>query len=155
MEPIATYLETRFDGSRTFILLPDKIVVRGKQTLLSEFDTTISLSTLNPDPGTLRIRSGNAVMGGWMALVGFIGCSILVSGLHMTFAQSPPFLVGGFGFCGLLLMANTWSKVEFVRFKNDVGVVVLDVARAGKQAAQLDSFIDLLSKQIRIARGAT
>ncbi len=35
METIATYSEIRFDGSRTFTLLPDKIMICGKQTLLS------------------------------------------------------------------------------------------------------------------------
>lgn len=154
MQPIATYSEVRFEGSRTFTLLPDKVVVRGKQSLQSEFETTIALKTLDPSPDTLRFRNQIFTWGMWIANVGFVVCAILVSGFHMSFATFPPGLVACIGMSGVMLMLATFRKVEFVRFKNDGGIVILDIARSGKSAAQLDSFIDALTKQIRESRGA-
>lgn len=154
MEPIATYSEVRFEGSRTFTLLSDKIIVRGKQSLQSEFETGIPLRTLDPSPDKLRIRNQFFAWGMWLAIVSFVTCSVLISGFHMTFARLAPGLVAGIGMGGAMLMLATCRKVEFIRFKNDNGIVILDIARAGKSAAQLDSFIDALTSQIRAARGA-
>lgn len=154
MEIIATYSETRFDGSRTFTLQPDKIVVRGSQSLQGEFESSFALATFDPTPDTFRFRNQNFTWGMGLALVGFVACTILVSGFHMSFATLPPGLTACICMGGVTLMLATYRKVEFVRFKNDNGIVILDIARAGKNAAQLDSFIDALTKQIRIARSA-
>jgi hypothetical protein len=153
MEPIATYSEVRFDGSRKFTLLPDKIVVHGKQSLRSEFETAIALTSLNPNPDKLRIRNGNFIAGLWIVLISYVLCAILVSGFRVSFTTFAPGLLVSIGLGGVVLMLATFRKVEFVRFKNDGGIVILDLARAGKSAAQLDSFINALTKQIRIARG--
>jgi hypothetical protein len=155
MQPIATYSEVRFEGSRTFALFSDKLVVRGKQSLQSEFETTIPLKTLDPTPDTLCIRGRIFAWGMWVAIVGFVVCTILVSGLHMSFATLPPGLVACIGMSGVMLMLATFRKVEFVRFKNEGGIFILDIARAGKNASQLDSFVDALTKQIRETRKAT
>ena len=53
---------------------------------------------------------------------------------------------------GLIFSAATFRKVQFFRFKNQAGVTVLDLARSGKHAAELDAFIDALVKQIEVAR---
>jgi len=153
MEPIATYSEVRFDGSRTFTLLPDKIVVRGIQSLKSEFETAVELTSLNPRPDRFCVRNASFTGGMWMTLVSFVAFSILVSGFGINFAAFAPVLLFCIGLGGVVLMLATFRKVEFVRFKNDGGIVILDLARAGKSAAQLDSFIDALTKQIRITRG--
>ena len=154
METIATYSEVRFEGSRTFTLLPDKIMIRGKHSLQSEFETDIPLTTLNPNPGKLRIRNPNFTSGMWLAIASFIGCSILIRGFHMTFATFAPDLLAFLGITGVMFMLATYRKVEFVRFKNDGGIVILDIARAGKNAGQFDSFIDALTQQIKFAREA-
>ncbi len=154
MQPIATYSEVRFEGSRSFTLLSDKIVVRGKQSLQSEFEATIPLKTLDPSPDKLRSRNQIFTWGMWTAIIGFVVCAILVTGFHMGFATFPPGLVACIGMSGVILMLATFRKVEFVRFKNDGGIVILDIARAGKSATQFDSFIDALTRQIRAARGA-
>ena len=49
------------------------------------------------------------------------------------------------------LSAATYRKVEFVQFRNIEGLTGLDFARSGEQVAKLDSFIDELTKQIRLA----
>lgn len=152
MEPITTYSEVRFDGARTFTLFPDRVVVRGKQTLHSDFESEIPLATLDPNFERISIRNRTFMAGVWMALVSFVLCSILVSGLKMSFADMTPVVVLMIGVAGLILSAATYRKVEFLRFKNQAGVTVLDVARSGREAAQFDSFVDALTKQIRLMR---
>src|SRR5579884_1772661 len=146
MEPIATYSEVRFDGSRTFTLLPDKIVIRGKKSLKSEFETSIALTTIEPYPDKLKIRNRNFTAGLWMAVISFVVAAILVSGFKMSFETFAPGMVVCIGMAGVVLMLATFRKVEFVRFKNSGGIVILDLARSGKGAGQLNSFIDALTK---------
>jgi hypothetical protein len=154
METIATYDEVRFDGRRTFTLLPDRILIRGRQTLQSEFETGIPLTTLDPNPDKLWVRHRSFIAGMVLAVVGFMGCTILVSGFHMSFTEFAPGMLAGVGASGVMLMLATYRKVEFIRFKNDAGIVLLDVARSGKNAAEFDSFVDAIIRQIRFTRGA-
>jgi hypothetical protein len=153
MEPIATYSEVRFDGSRTFTLLPDKILIRGKRTLGSDLEMSIALKTLHPESDKLRARNKGFTSGMWLATFSFVTCSILVSGFHMSALTPPAGGVACICMAGILLMLATYRKVEYVRFKNDGGIAILDIARAGKNAAQLDSFIEALTKQIKVAKG--
>ena len=153
MQPIATYTEVRFEGSRTFALFPDKVVVRGKQSLQSEFETAVALKALDPSPDSLRFRSPLFTWGMWVALVGFVMCATLVSGFQMSFASLPPGLMACIGMSGVLLMWATFRKVEYARFKNDGGIVILDIARAGKGAGQFDAFVGMLTRQITEVRG--
>jgi len=154
MQPLATYSEVRFDGSRTFTLFPDKVVVRGKQSLQSEFEMSIALKALDPNSDTLRFRNQIFTWGMWVAIAAFVVSVILVGGFHMSFATFPPGLVASIGMSGVMMMLATFRKVEFIRFKNDGGIVILDIARAGKSAGQLDPFVDALKKQIRRTRVA-
>jgi hypothetical protein len=151
MEPIAIYSEVRFEGSRTFTLFPDKVIVRGKRSLQSEFETTMSLAMLDPNPDKLHFRNKSFTHGMLAATVSFVACTVLVSGFHMPLTTTPPTLLGVMGIAGVLLMVATWTKIEFARFKNKDGIVVLDIARAGKDASKFDSFIVALSKQIKLA----
>lgn len=155
MQPIATYTEVRFEGSRIFTLFPDRMVIRGKQSLASEFEVNVALNLLDPIPDILRCRSRVFQAGMWLVLAGFIGCSVLVGGFQIDWATLPFGLLFGIGMSGVMFMLATARKVAFIRFKNDGGMVVLDIARAGKNAAQLDAFIETLVKQIREARQAT
>ncbi len=153
MEPIATYSEVSFEGSRSFTLFPDKIVVRGKLTLVSEFETSIALTSIEPHPDKLLIRNKSFTHGLWMTIVSSMLASILGSGFRLSFTSYAP-VVFCTGISGVGLMLATFRKVEFFQFKNNSGTTILDLARSGKSAAKLDSFIEALTKQIRVARGA-
>jgi hypothetical protein len=149
MQPIATYSEVRFDGARTFTLLPDRVMIRGKQWPQSEFEMTVALKLLDPIPDRLWYRNQHFTWGMWMAIAGFTACTVSIRGLHLTFAALAPGLLATLGMTGVLLMLATRRKVEFVCFKNDSGIVILNLARAGKSAGQLDAFIAALTQQIR------
>lgn len=130
MESLATYSEVRFDGSRVFTLLPDKIIVHGKQSLRSEFETAIALTCLNPNPDKLFVRNPSFFGGLWMAIVSFVVCCILISGFGVSLEKSAPVLLIVLGLAGVVLMLATFRKVEFVRFKNDGGIVLSLISHA-------------------------
>ena len=155
METIATYSELRFDGKRTFKLVADAVIVSGSATLTSEFQARIPLSSLAPNYSTLRFRNRSFWTGLWMVVISVIVCTILVSGFHMSWETIPPGMVACIGMGGFLLCLATGRKVEFIRFTTQAGVVVLDLARSGPERDKFDDFIDALTKQIRVARGAT
>jgi len=153
--PIDTYSEVRFDGKRSFQLFADRVVVRGSVTLTSDFDTSIPLASLQVEPTRLHIRHRVFVGGLWIATVSSILVAILVGGFHFSFLDWPVWLPAGFGVMGLLFMAATVRKVEFVQFKSNAGVTVLDIARSGKDASRFDSFIETLRSQIKKAKSET
>ncbi len=151
MEPIATYAEQRFDGKRTFELFADRVVVRGKTTLRSDFEVTVPLASLTPEFARVRARYSGF----------FAGLAIMTSSAVLAFvvaqisAKDPFEAVGFLGFVGLigfLLSAATAAKVEWVTFASDAGVTLLTIARAGKEKARFDSFVHVLTSQIVAAR---
>jgi len=154
METIATYFEQRFDGKRSFTLLPDAVVVAGRTTFNSDFEGRIPLSSLDPNYNRLRVRSRSCWTGLWMAVIAFVVWQVLVNGIHMSWAATPAGMVACFGAGGFLLSLATLRKVEFIRFSTQAGVVVLDLARAGPERDKLDGFVEALTRQIGVAHGA-
>ena len=148
MEQIATYSEIRFDGSRTFTLFPDRIVVKGKQTFHSDFESNIPLATLDSNYDCVRIRNRIFIAGVWIAIISFIMFIILLTGLKIPFTEFSPGIILSIGVAGLILSAATYRKVEFLRFRNKAGLIVLDIARSGKHADEFDTFVDTLINHI-------
>jgi hypothetical protein len=147
-QPIATYREQRFDGKRLFELFPDRVRVRGSVQLQSEFDTTVPLHTLNPTPNFIRIRNKSFAQGSWL-FIGAIGLdTLLVTSLNVPPENPVITLIGILGFVGFAFMLIAARKVEFISFNSTAGVAVLDFARSGPDAANLDSFVQLVSKHI-------
>lgn len=147
-----TYSEQRFDGKRTFQLFPDRVVVRGAETLSSDYDQTIPLATLTPEATTMRYRHPQANSAVWMMAVSMAGLFVLMGYFKMPVEATPVVFTAGLGVIGLLLGVATYKKVEFVIFRTDAGVDVLSVARSGKHAGEFDTFIEAIRRQIPIAR---
>ena len=147
-EPIATYRETRFDGKRVFELFPDRVRICGSIQLSSEFETSIPLTALNPNPMHVRIRNKAFWSGLWMLLVAVVLDTVLVSSFHIPPESFSVGLIGCIGMGGLVLMLATARKVEFITFVNIAGVHVLDFARSGPDVRNLDSFVQLVSTNI-------
>jgi len=154
MEPIATYFEQRFDGKRTFTLLPDVIVVSGSQTLSSEFEFRIALDSLDPNYMKVRCRNRSFSSGLWMLSASMLVCTILVSGFQIPWVSAATGMIACMGMAGLLLSLATCRKVEFIQFRTQAGHTVLDLSRSGPQRDQFDGFVEALVKQIGVARGA-
>ena len=146
---IMDYEEKTFDGKRHYILSDTNITVKGKVFLSSDFDVTIDLKTLNPNYEKHWIRSGSFNQGITMALVFIIGASIIRQLFELSLWDSPvPFLYL-LGFCGVLLMAVTFKKIEYACFNNSSGTQVLGIARAGKRKSEFNDFINQLCDNIK------
>jgi hypothetical protein len=149
MESVATYSETRFSGQRDFTLYADRIRVTGKVFLKSDFDTTIQLARLNPDYSRLRVRETGFMSGVCLILISLLLTGILIAGFKLPVEHPLVLLVIIQPVAGLVLCLATLRKVDFARFQNDDGIVVLDVARAGKSKSGFDPFIEALADTIR------
>lgn len=154
METIATYFEQRFDGKRTFTLLPDVIVVSGSHALTSEFEFRIPLASLDLHYTKLRCRNCGFNGGLGLIVASTLVCTILVSGFQIPLASAATAMTAGMGMAGLLLSLATCRKVEFIQFRTQAGHTVLDLSRSGPQRDQFDGFVEALVKQIGVARGA-
>jgi hypothetical protein len=142
VEPIATYRETRFEGKRVFELFPDRVRVRGSVQLSSDFDVSIPLTALNPNPMRIRTRNKAFWSGLWMLLLAVVLDTVLVSSFHIPSESFSVGLIGCIGMGGFVLMLATARKVEFVSFANVTGVQVLGFARSGPDARDFDSFVE-------------
>lgn len=151
MEPIATYREKRFDGERTFELYADRVAVRGKVTLASDFDASVPLITLTGNITRLRLRNRGFFSGMWMAVLPAILASIINKLYQGDTLEVTGFLIL-LSVCGLLLMAVTAKKVEFASFQSTSGGVGLDVARAGQDVENFDAFVNAVAQQIAAAK---
>jgi hypothetical protein len=150
-QPIATYREQRFDGKRTFELFDDRVRVAGSAQLSSEFDLSVPLHALNPEPMRLRIRNKAFWAGTWLLLGSVLGCTVLLSAMQVSYASAAFVLVAVVGASGLALSLATARKVEFLAFQNNAGFQVLAIARSGPDARRLDAFVELIAQHIRTA----
>jgi hypothetical protein len=152
MEPLMTYAERRFEGTRTFQLFPDRVVIRGSEVLSAEYEQTVRLESLNAEFDHMWYRHPNFMHGIYLA----VGSLIAVSVLHSGFGMSVGTYLGGMAavgvITGLLLAFATRKKVEYAVFKTQAGVAGLSVARSGKQVRDYDAFVQRLVQQIRTCR---
>ena len=152
MSLLDTYKEQRFDGNRTFELFEDKVVVRGKTQLQSEFEHIIMLESLVPDFSKIRMRDHGFKAGIWMMAGAWIIASLNDTIAKMEFRTVA--LLWVFGFIGLLLSLCTIRKIEWVAFRSASGIPTLDIARAGKEKDKFDAFVEAIVKQIKLAKSS-
>lgn len=152
MTQITEYRERRFGTRRDFRLLDDAVSVRGKTFLLSEFDTTVPLQALVPVPSHAKIRSPTFLAGLALFLFAVTLVSMFWNGPGPK--QNLPIFVLGclLTLVGLVVGLAIFRKIEFVQFQNDAGLTVLDIARAGPDASNLDAFVSAIVGRIRQLR---
>jgi hypothetical protein len=149
--PIATYRERRFDGKRAFELFAGRVVIRGHAGLTSRFETTILLNTLDPTFSRIWLRSSGFRASLWLLLGSIVFISVLLT-LRVPPESPPIILLGCIGASGVLLLLTTFRAVEFAVYRSPAGVVTLDVARSGPDAKKFDAFVDVLTRNVGMAR---
>jgi hypothetical protein len=145
MVPITSYSEERFDGHRVFQLLPDRVIVSGKQSLGGEFEQIIMLETLQPNVNKFRARPQGFWSGIFMAIIALV----LIQGVGLHFTSYWGSLVIVLGIGGLLLSLATSRKVEWVIFKSFSGADALAIAQVGKDRNNFESFVQSTLKQLQ------
>src|SRR4030095_266554 len=151
MAPSAKYCEAGIDGRRTYLLLPDRVSITGSN-IRGDFDVSVDLSSLSRISSRLRVRSRYFSLGFLLILLPW-----LLIGVAATVVRNPTlnqFLMWpiGISICGFIMAVCTVRKVDHVQFATEAGIVVLDIARAGKDASNFDLFTELISKQIVTAK---
>ncbi|HEY4261353.1 MAG TPA: hypothetical protein VGM98_14395 [Schlesneria sp.] len=152
---LATYNEVRVDGRRYFELYSDRIRVKGK-AVRADFDATVYLADLRPDPNRVWIRHGYCVLGIIMLLLSLVSFALMARSLsdqdYVTTCASTGLALG---FVGSVIGFKTFSKVEFSQFQSHGGIVILNVSKAGPDRLKFDDFVGLLAAQIRAAQKPT
>lgn len=151
MHVIASYKENRFDGWRNFELLPDRVIVKGKQSLGAEFESVVMLDTLQPVVSRFRARTKGFGQGIVMALASI---ALVQSGLVHPFSYWGD-LVIIFGVSGALLSLTTARRVEWARINSKAGVLALTVARSGKKKAAFEPFVQRIIQQIQVSEATS
>jgi hypothetical protein len=80
-----------------------------------------------------------------------VGCTVPSSALHVAYDSAAFALVAIFGATGLAFMLSTARKVEFASFQSIPGLHILDIAKSGPDAVQMETFVEVLSTSIRAA----
>ena len=148
MQPLATYRETGYDTKRTFELFADRLVIRGGQTFGADFDAEVPLAHLNLTHDRLRVRNPHFQSGVAIVTVCTGVITFLKYGWHYSLLSEPALMLAIFGFCGLIVMAGTYQKVEYYQFKTAAGIVAFDIARNQKNSGEFDAFIEQLGQRI-------
>jgi hypothetical protein len=153
MQPVTKYVETRLEGRRSFVLLPDRLVMTCRG-LSGEMDLAFELATLSPIVSRLHVRSRYFRLGFLLLMLPwFFAAMAAVAFQSATFTQLVV-LPAGTSLVGLIMAAVSARRIEYARFTSQAGVAVVDIARAGAESAHFDAFVDALTKQIKVAQAA-
>jgi hypothetical protein len=147
MDVVARYEERRFDGRRIFELFPDRVVVKGTNSLAAEFESTVMLATLQPLASKIRMRPKGFFQGIFMTI---IAVALIQSGFFslQSYWGMVDFVMI---IAGILLALATSRKIDWVQFQTKAGTVALTVARVGKQESEFEPFVQALIRQIQAA----
>lgn len=153
-KPLSTYHEGRLEGNRHFELFDDSIVVRGENYITNEFETRVSLLTLNPHFGWIKTRSA----GFWLTVVVATGTMLLLSMPVMFLLRDTDYLLLGAVLAAVATLLLTLGvfvpKIEFANFQNNQGIRILNIGRAGPDKARYEEFVKLVAEQIvRVRQG--
>jgi len=130
------YFEKRFDGTRLFELDGTRLVVTGKHSLKSEFESNFDLSSISPEFSLLRIRHKLFFVAAGMLLV-FSFAGLLTDKL---------LIMSGAMITAIILMALSFKKQVFYQFSYRSGGIAFDICEAGPERSQTRGFCQLVSK---------
>jgi hypothetical protein len=148
------YCEVGLEGKRLFELFEDRVIVtiRSKRR---EAEITTMLANLRPEPNRVLIRPEEFGYNLLMLLVsvGFAIFGAIARGRVPAMTSEAFFWVliiaGSLFVYSLVILWKTPRKIEFVQFVSHDERPLLNVARAGPQRAEFDSFVQTLTDRIR------
>jgi hypothetical protein len=135
-------------------LYADSIRASGK-TALGNFETTIRLSTLDPEFERLWVFGSPFYSGAFLFLAGLITLGIVFIGLGRETLDRFTGTVALSTVLGFATVLVNRRKIELVRFRSDAGVPLLGIARAGNQADKFDAFVSSVIERIECSKAAS
>jgi hypothetical protein len=155
MDIIAVYEGRDADKRRRFELSAATIRATGKSPRI-EFDTTLKLAVIDPDPDRIKILDPRAYVGAAVLCLGVV-VLIIAAAIELMEAGGFPrrLLVpaGVLGATGLGIALAFRRPIEYAAFRSNSGAGILAIPRDRADASEFDSFVALLIKQIHAARG--
>jgi hypothetical protein len=152
-DSLARYHEVRPNGRRQFELFKDRVIVQSRSARVDS-EITVILADLRPEPNRLLVRPKEFGMGLLMLLV-----SVALALIGVVASGPAPGRIGnglpwfacagGFFVVALVIFSKTLRKIAFIQFVSHTGHPLLDVARAGPQRDEFDSFVQTLIDRIR------
>src|SRR5262249_2307402 len=130
ISPIATYREWRMDRKCDFELYPDSIRAAGRHAF-GKFETTITLTTLDPNFDRLWVFGSPFYSGAFLFVAGLISLGIVVIGLNRETLDRFTSFVGLCTVVGFVMVLANCRKIELVRFRSEAGFPWLVIGRAG------------------------
>ena len=154
MSPIATYREWRLDRKCDFELYPDSIRAAGRN-VRGKFETTIALSTLDPNFDRMWIFNSLFYASAFIFMVSVVALWIVTIGLNHETFDSLSGWIGTLTLVGFALAIINGRKVELVRFNSVAGVPRLDIARARQRSEEFDPFVSAVVERIVSSKAAS
>lgn len=152
---IATYEDRRLEGTRFFELAEDRICVRATLGESHKSESTYPLVRLLPQFQRVWVRSELFMFGVWQFLVGCVACAVVPEIAELAFPlDHPKRLALGIAVAGFVWSLFTYRRIEYACFLWDSGIFAFDIARAGKQRQEFESFLASITQQIQIARSS-
>jgi hypothetical protein len=150
--PIATYRERLVQVRREFRLYRDRVVVQARWLSGRKYQNTIPLEGLDPKPSQARIRQRAFKRALPIALLAAAAAVVISRPGYewlqpwLKYALYGVFIVFG------AVAAISWPKVLFIRFNaRESKKPGLDIARAGPDASNFETFVEAVRTQIRRA----
>jgi hypothetical protein len=119
-----------------------------------EMDLSIELATLSPIVSRLRVRSRYFRFGLLMLILPWFFAGMAAIAFQGANTTQLVVLPAGISIVGLVMAAVSARRTEYARFMSQAGVATVDIARSGGESARFDAFIDAVTKQIQVVRGA-
>jgi hypothetical protein len=132
------YFEKRFDGSRTFELDGSRLHIKGSNSLRSDFELAVDLTTVSPEYSLLRLRHR----------LFFIALFLLIVLAVIGVATDKILIMSGGIVLALVLMTLGLKKQTFYQFNYRTGGVAFDVCEAGPEKARAVEFVRALAAAI-------
>jgi hypothetical protein len=156
VNPIAVYQARRPFARIRYELYEDSIRVVGSRNGV-DFDTMSPLARLDSRPDSLRVHSFYFYVGTLLVMAAAVSLMAFVTLAEMqdrpVSLARPYSLLGSLGVAGLVLALTNSRKIEYVRFRNDTGMLIFDIPRDLGRSEEYSQFVRLLVETISKVRG--
>ena len=154
MEPLATYSTSSIQWKNSFSLFPDSVVIRYSRGVFgTRGEERYLLKIL--DPGWTHTEFRESIFsqaGGMIAAFSLIVCFRLLRADAISWLLFS--LAASVGVFGVWLICVGFRKAERAQFHTETGIPLFNISRYGSRRETFDSFVEALTRQIRITKGS-
>ncbi len=124
-------------------------MVTHRDAIRGEAEVTVRFADISPDFEKHAIRSPLFFAGIWIALLASITYEAIITLAKVDSLSTFPGFFLAMIFVGIFVMAATFKKQRFVRFRTKAGTPSFDVFREGPEKKRFDEFISAIQEAVR------